>query len=328
MSALSRRIVTVPRMIALFVAIVLTFPVALPVALLVDVARFALRRVPFTSTRLLLFGLVYTASEMVGMIVLAVAPLFARSHEALLDQTYRIQAAWAGALLAAAERLFGLSFTVEGLDTLAPGPVLLFMRHASIVDTLIPTVLLAKPTGLRLRFVLKRELLALPCLDIAGHRLPNCFVARGGEDSDKEIARVGALATGLGERDAVIIYPEGTRFSEAKRGRALSKLAEKAPERHARLRSLAHLLPPKPGGPLALLATGADVVLVAHAGLEAFAELVDVWRGKMVGRRVAIALSRVPASTIPSDASLRRAWLDDRWLELDRWVDEREPHTR
>lgn len=327
MSALSRRLVSVPRMVALYLVLWITAPVLFPIAAVIDVIRYLVSRTPFTTTRLLAFGLVYTASEMVGMTVLLFAPLFAGgTREGILAQTYRIQAAWAGTLLRAAEVLFRLRFEVEGLDALRPGPLVLFMRHASIVDTLIPTVLLARPTGLRLRFVLKRELLALPCLDIAGHRLPNCFVARGGEDTEREIGRVRDLAKGLGERDAVIIYPEGTRFSEKKRARALEKLAERAPERHARLRSLAHLLPVRSGGSLALFDADpeADIVMIAHAGLEAFAELVDVWRGKMVGRTIRLSLTRHPRRGLPAEAADRLTWLDQRWLEMDAWIAARE----
>jgi 1-acyl-sn-glycerol-3-phosphate acyltransferase len=315
-------------MVALFVALWALAPFLLPIALAVDVLRRLARGIPFTTTRLLGFALFYTASEMVGMAALALGPVLAHDGEALLEQTYRVQAAWAGALLAAARSLFGLTFEVEGLEALTPGPLVIFMRHASIVDTLLPTVLLARPTRMRLRFVLKRELLALPCLDIAGLRLPNCFVARGGEGSEGEIARVRALAEGMGERDGVLIYPEGTRFSEAKRDKALERLRERDPSRFARVAGLRHLLPTRPGGPVALLDAGTDVVTVAHAGLEAFAELVDVWRGRMVGRRVVISLRRWPKNAIPEGLEQRLAWLDERWGEMDAWIEAREPGPR
>jgi NAD(P)-dependent dehydrogenase (short-subunit alcohol dehydrogenase family)/1-acyl-sn-glycerol-3-phosphate acyltransferase len=325
--ALRRRLVTVPRMLLLAVVLWGTAPLMFPLAFLIDVVRFALARTPFTTTRLLAFGLVYTACETIGMLVLLCAPLVTgRDPERRLDATYRIQAAWAAALLRAAEILFGLRVSVDGAEALDGGPLLLFMRHASIVDTLLPTVVLARPKALRLRFVLKRELLALPCLDIAGHRIPNCFVARGGEDSEREIERVRELGRGLGPRDAVIIYPEGTRFTHKKLSRALLKLEQSAPERFARVSALRHILPVRPGGPLALLDghTPCDVVFVAHAGLETFAELVDVWRGRMVGARVRVSLRRVPRAEIERAGPDRLGWLDAEWSKLDAWVHEHE----
>lgn len=327
-AVLRRRLVTIPRMLALALLLWGAAPVALPLALLVDLVRYLSAGVPFTTTRLYAFGLFYTACELAGMLALLIAPLFTgRDPERALAVTYKIQAEWAGSLLAAAERLFGLHITVDGLDELDGGPLLLFMRHASIVDTLLPTVVLAKPKKLRLRFVLKRELLALPCLDIAGHRLPNCFVARGGEDTEREVERVRELTRGLGRHDGVIIYPEGTRFTSQKLERALAKLAESAPERSARVGSLRHVLPVRAGGPLALLDgyTPCDLVFVAHAGLESFAELIDVWRGRMVGAHVRISLRRVSRDEIDASGEDRLAWLDREWAKLDDWVHEHEP---
>jgi hypothetical protein len=63
-----------------------------------------------------------------------------------------------------------------------PYPVIVFLRYASVADTLLPAVFLANPNGLKLRYVLKHELLLDPCLDIVGNRLPNSFVQRSAGD--------------------------------------------------------------------------------------------------------------------------------------------------
>ena len=60
-----------------------------------------------------------------------------------------------------------------------PGPVIVMIRHASILDNLLPSVFVAWPHKVRLRYLLKRELLSDPGLDIGGKRLPNYFVRRG-----------------------------------------------------------------------------------------------------------------------------------------------------
>ena len=84
----------------------------------------------------------------------------------------------------------------------------MLIRHASIVDNLLPAELVARPHGIRLRYVLKRELLADPCLDIAGRRLPNYFVRRGTGEA-QELERVRALGHGLGPARRRADLPRG-----------------------------------------------------------------------------------------------------------------------
>ena len=75
-------------------------------------------------------------------------------------------------------RIFALRLVVEDAGAAAGGPLLVFARHASLADVLLPAVLVADRERLRLRWVLKRELLVDPCLDVVGGRLPNVFVDR------------------------------------------------------------------------------------------------------------------------------------------------------
>jgi 1-acyl-sn-glycerol-3-phosphate acyltransferase len=320
MSALARRAGSISRTTLMLVVALALAPVLLPLAVLFDLGRLALRGTPMTTSRLYVFGVYYFVAELVGLAVLGLSWLRrAGRRAAMLEPTYAIQAAWAGALLWAIRVLFDVRFELVGAELCTPGPVLLFVRHASIVDTLLPTALIGWPNRMRLRFVLKRELLALPCLDVAGNRLPNAFVGRDGADSAREIAKVRVLGEGLGERDGVVIYPEGTRATEAKRARALAKLELADRARFERVRGLASLLPVRPGGPLALLeaAPEADVVFVGHTGFEGFAELADIWKGGMVGRRVRIELTRHERALVPVEPAARLAWLDARWAELD-----------
>jgi hypothetical protein len=66
------------------------------------------------------------------------------------------------------------------------------LRHASIGDTLLASALVGRPHGIFwLRYVLKRELLWDPCLDVVGNRLPHVFVDRA---SDRFAARDRACA--------------------------------------------------------------------------------------------------------------------------------------
>jgi 1-acyl-sn-glycerol-3-phosphate acyltransferase len=314
-----RRAIVIPAYVVALALVLALLPVAVPLALLRDVACD--RRLP--ATRLVCFAVAYLACEVLGLAAaFALGIAAGGSRERALRWHYALQAWWACALFAAARRLYGLRLRVQGDDAVRHGPFLLLLRHASLADTLLPAVVVAARHGIRLRWVLKRELLWDPCLDVVGQRLPNVFVRRGSGESALEIAAVRALAGQLGAGEGVLIYPEGTRATPAKRARARAALAERNPGRAARLAALRHLLPPRSGGALALIEAqpAADVVFMAHAGLDGAATLGDVWRGALVGRTVDVALWRAPAAAIPREAEARLAWLDAQWLRMDLWV--------
>jgi 1-acyl-sn-glycerol-3-phosphate acyltransferase len=216
-------------------------------------------------------------------------------------------------------RLFSIEFEVTGGTTLLPGPIIVLSRHASIVDTLLPANFVARPTGLRLRYVLKKELLVDPALDIAGNRLPNVFVDRTSRDP-AERETIESLAGSMRTGDGILIYPEGTRFSVEKLARIQRSASEEAGPSQI-IAGLRRVLPPKPGGTLAILdATDADVVVLAHSGLEGLATLKEIWRGDLVGSRVKVALWRIPSGQIPVSRAERVDWLHRLWADVDEWV--------
>ncbi|MFM7735914.1 MAG: lysophospholipid acyltransferase family protein [Alphaproteobacteria bacterium] len=315
-----RRAVTLPGFLVATVLAIALSPALLAAALLVDLFRSP----SLPTVRLVLLALVYLVCESVGI----VASLFLwlgsiGDPERRLRWFHALQDEWAAAIFAAGRRIFGLRVEVEGEDALRPGPLVLLSRHASLVDTMLPAVHVARRHGLRLRWVLKQELLWDPCLDVVGHVLPNVFVRRGSDDAAREIEAVRSLARDLGPGEGVLIYPEGTRFSPPVLGRALRSLAGADPERAERLGGLRHVLPPRPGGTLAVLEAcpPADVVVLAHVGLDGAARLGDVWRGSLVGRRIRVCFRRIAGGEIPASAAERRRWLDAQWLALDEWVD-------
>ena len=313
-----RRLRTVP----LFLGGFLLATAALPLLALVAVAVDATRRGrPWMATRLLFVLWLYLAVEAACLAALAVSWVVARGRrERLTKAAWGLQAWWAAVLIGAIKRAFGLRFEVEGAQEVPPGPIVVLMRHASIIDNLVPATFVAAPHGIRLRYVLKRELLSDPAIDIAGNRLPNVFVARGSDDAEREIDRVRELAQGLGPGEGMLIYPEGTRFTEAKRARALEKLASADARLHAAAQRLHHVLPPRLGGPLALLDAGADVVVCAHHGLDGFSHIANIWTGGLIGRTVRIRFRRFRHADIPDGREERVEWLLARWQEVDDWI--------
>jgi 1-acyl-sn-glycerol-3-phosphate acyltransferase len=320
---LARRARTIPLCIALCAAGLALLPLLLAAALAVDLVR----RDRLVLLRLVAFAAVYGVAEVVGLAAsLAVwaAHALGAGRARYLTWNRRLQRAWTRALLAALRRLFALRLVVEDAELAAGGPLLVLPRHASLADVLLPAVLVADPERLRLRWVLKRELLADPCLDVVGQRLPNAFVDRSAEQSEREIAAIAELGRGLGARDGVLIYPEGSRATPGGRERALARIAAGSqPGRLAALAGLRHLLPPRSGGTLALLAAapGADVLVIGHAGLDGLARLRDLLSPTLVGRTLRVRFWRHAAASVPREAEAALAWLDARWRELDDWVE-------
>lgn len=315
----ARRCVTVPAWGAMFVAVTVGLPGLLPAALVFDLAR---RKRDFHAVRLAMFGWCYLFTEMLGLALLLVTYLVTLGRPSARQRlTWLVQTRYAAAHWAFVSWAFALSSSVEGAEALGRGPLVVLMRHASLVDVLLPAVFVAAPGRLRLRYVLKRELLWEPCLDIAGHWIPNHFVARGRADTAADVAGVGALKAGLGENDGVLLFPEGTRFNANRRLRVVASLPEGSPQR-ASAERLTHLLPIRPGGALALLsaAPACDLLFVGHHGLEGFSHLSDILAGGLAGRTVRLRFWREAAASIPQGTEARRAWLEEKWERVDAWL--------
>ena len=311
-----RRIMTVSTYFVLWVALTTLAPVWIPVTFVVGVVR----RCSFVILRLLMFFWAYLGTELVGLVAAAGIYLITpRNLERREDLFFRLECWWGSSLFSWICRFLSLSTSIEGDDQILPGPVLVFIRHASIIDTAVPVALISKPTGLRLRYVFKRELLVDPCIDVAGHASPNYFIDRGG-NAHEELAGIQQLAEDLGDQ-GVLLYPEGTRFTERKKRIAIERLAKTHPELVPLAESFRHCLPPKAGGALSLLdaAPHADVLIVAHRGLEGLAEVGDLLSGAVVGKDVEIRIWRINAADIPRGEA-RRRWLFDWWKRVDDFV--------
>ena len=235
-------------------------------------------------------------------------------------------------LVAAARVLFGLRLVTDEvswspLDDGIPGStnaMLVLSRHAGPGDSLLLVhTLLDRDHRRRPRVVLKDTLALDPIVDLYLHRLPSAFVRE--VDGPEVVSR---LAAGLGEQDALLIFPEGGNVTPTRRLRALASLRRHGmAERAARAERLRQLLPPRPGGVLAALAAAphADVVFVAHTGLEHLDSVRDVWSGLPLDTRLLLRWWFVPAAEVPRDPAAQTDWLDARWAELDDWVAQHRP---
>lgn len=321
--AILRRIASISLYGGLAGTLIALVPLWIPLGLIVGV----IRRRSFITLRLLAFGTFYFSFEMVTLVRIAIAKArFAGDPGGLQARIVTLQGWWAATILDVAGHLLRLGFAVEGVEDATPGPAILLIRHASILDTILPSVFIQRPKKWRVRYIVKQELLVDPCLDIAGHILPNYFIDRTG-DRDAELAGIRHLVDDLGD-DGVLIFPEGTRFSEAKRARVLARIGRESPERLALAESLEGVLPPKPAGVTTLLDAlpNVDCVFLAHRGLECLNKVTDVLSGAVVGSIVHVRIWRVAASTIPKQADERVRWLYEQWGRVSAFVTNRDAY--
>jgi len=318
-----------------FVVLTLALPVVLPAAALVDLALWLVRRKPWMAVRLACMAWWFLFGELRGIAGLAAIYLITggplgRGSLRRRRLVYDLRIHWARSHLEGIRVLFGLTFEIAGLEQAGPGPVLVLIRHASIIDNALPDAVIGHAHGLGLRFVIKHELEMLPTIDIGGRWVPTNFVRRASDDPAGEVARLRRLAHDLGEGEGVLIYPEGTRHTPEKLARAQEVIAERLPEVAPLANRLRNLLPPRLGGPLALLdeSRGADVVVCGHVGLDGFEYIRDIWAGGLVGTTVRVRFWRYPAADVPTGETERIAWLYELWQVLDDWVGEQRDASR
>jgi 1-acyl-sn-glycerol-3-phosphate acyltransferase len=267
--------------------------------------------------RLLLFALGWAWIEL-ACVVIAFA-LWLTGQRKNQELHFRLQTWWAANVLGLLRAATGIRVTAENVDQLRPGPAVLLCRHASLADSLVSAWVITSLAHMHPRYVLKRELLIDPCLDIVGNRLPNYFLDREALDSQVELNALTRLTNGMGDRDIAVIFPEGTRASPKKRDRVMQKLRERDPVRAERMQVLQHLLPPRPAGSAALIAgcPGADIVVGWHVGfdgLDTFGGILRHLTHKPMPVR--FRARRIPRADVPSGAAFTE-WLDAVWLQAD-----------
>ncbi len=327
---IKRRLIGGTAEIGGFVLLTVLSPLLLLIALLIDVALWIGSRRPFVTIRMVvviwwfLFGEIKAYLKLIYIYFTSGGP-WGRGNIRRRRLVFALRIAWARNHLIAIRILFGLKFTVEGEENTAPGPYIFMPRHVSIIDNLIGDVFIGHPRGIGVRYVIKQEISALTPIDIGGRWIPTVFVKRGSLDPDTEIAAVRALTHDMSGGEIMAIYPEGTRPTPEKIKRAQDIIADRQPEIAPLAARLNNLLPPRLGGPLAVLdeaSAGTDVVFCGHVGFEGIRTVKDVWVGALVGREIKLRFWRYDGTTIPQDDAARTEWLYEKWQIVDDWVGE------
>jgi 1-acyl-sn-glycerol-3-phosphate acyltransferase len=240
-------------------------------------------------------------------------------------------------LYTGAERTYGLHVEVEEpeftLDEQAARlrrPVIVLSRHAGPGDSFLLVHQLLTVYARRPRVVMKATLQFDPSLDVVGNRLPNVFVQHRKTGESLFTDQIERLARGLDENGALVIFPEGANWTPNRWRRGIRRLEHQGREDlAARARDMPNLLPPRPGGAMAAIEAcpSADVIFVAHAGLDGIISVGDVWRRFPIDQVIRAKWWRVPFDQVPrsADHEAQLRWLYDWWERIDGWISENRP---
>jgi 1-acyl-sn-glycerol-3-phosphate acyltransferase len=326
-----RRFVIAPAVVALTVVVWVT----LPLWLIVAAALAPVLPGRWRALRLFWMFVVYLTSESVMLTVMfglwlaagfgrrIRTPYFEGIHYDLIQGLMWL-------FFAEARRVLALRIVTDGPSPDAyPGkPIIVACRHAGPGDSFTLIHALMDWYHREPRVVLKNTMAWDPMIDVVLSRVPARFIStqpKRGHDLDREIAE---LARGLDENDAFVIFPEGGNFTPERRVRAIERLRRMGMERMAqRAERMTNVLAPKPGGLLAALdaAPDADVVLVAHTGLDHLFTVADIWRELPMDKILIMRWWQVSRDDIPADREERIEWLFGWWERIDDWIDEHRP---
>jgi hypothetical protein len=330
-----RRLIVAPLVIVLALTLLLLTPLLLLLALLLP-SRYGRRR----AMRLLWFAVIWSLMEAAALLAclgLWVSSGFGgRIRSALYQERHYALMGWfLNRLFAIATRVFDLrveidepEHTPDELRARLTRPVIVLSRHAGPGDSFLLVHHLQNLYDRRPRIVMKAALQLDPSIDVVINRLPHAFVRPHREDNPgvrqtpvtEEIRR---LAAGLGTDGGLVIFPEGGNFTRARWKLGIQRLEQKRRYADAwRARRMTNLLPPRSGGVSAALAAApdADVIFVAHTGLDELVTVADVWRGLPMETVIKARWWRVTAADVPRTHEALVPWLFDWWERIDAWI--------
>lgn len=239
-------------------------------------------------------------------------------HEALVIAALDHVMTWAG-------RVVGFHVEIDGdLDWGDEGePLVVLSRHAGPADSLALAWLLMTRARRVPRIVLADAMLWDPGAAIVLRRLSSYFVPSSSGAGDDRSRGVAELATSLGPRDAMLIFPEGKNWTPRRQVELVAVLRAKGEtERADEAAGWPYLLPPRPKGVVTILTSVShcDVMVVGHTGLEMLASPRAVWRAIPFSSRLLVRARTWERCDIPADGPGIERWLDDRWSGINAWV--------
>jgi 1-acyl-sn-glycerol-3-phosphate acyltransferase len=340
-----RRLVLVPLVVAIAAALAVLAP-----ALALLTAAFSLvrrrlrkedgvaagRRHRMRALRVVCFALVWALGETAALTVMLCLWIVSGFGGRLDTEPYQSRhygvMRWFLALIyRTAERVCGLRVTVTGPMTTDEGrPLIVLSRHAGPGDSLLLVHHLLSACDRRPRVVMKETLQLDPSVDVLANRLPNAFIRRQRGIATPHTELIKRLAASLDPRGALLIFPEGGNWTPQRWRRAIARLRRRHRDDLAeRAAAMPNVLPPRHGGAFAAIAAcpAADVIFVAHTGLDRLVSVRDVWQSLSGDILVRAHWWRVPAAGVPRDADYEAQlrWLYDWWQRVDAWITAQNP---
>jgi 1-acyl-sn-glycerol-3-phosphate acyltransferase len=226
-------------------------------------------------------------------------------------------------------------------------PLIVLSRHAGPGDSLLLVHYLLSVCERRPCVVMKATLQLDPSVDILANRLPNAFLRRAKAKAEEarsrtspgfrtaaggthHVEQIRRLAAGMKGRSALVLFPEGGNWTPVRWRRAINRLLRGGrPDLAERAAAMPNVLPPHASGALAAIAAcpAADVIFVAHTGLDRLVSVRDVWQSLLTDMEIRAHWWHVPAPSVPRAASrdAQLTWLYDWWEQIDAWITAENP---
>jgi 1-acyl-sn-glycerol-3-phosphate acyltransferase len=338
-----RRLVLAPLAIVIAVALAMLFPLLALLSWLFSLLRRS-RPGRHRVLRLMFFALIWLFADSAA--VFMCLGLWLSSGfggrlrtEPFQAKHYAIMRWFLDRVFGAAARAFGLQVEVEEPEATTQEmtarlsrPVIVLSRHAGPGDSLLLVHHLLSVYHRRPRVVMKASMQLDPGVDVVANRVPNVFVQHARVGSHMFTEQIRRLASGLGPTGALVIFPEGGNWTPGRWERAIGRLEQMGRrDLAARAMQMPNLLAPRGGGAFTAIEAcpSADVIFVAHAGLDRLVSVGDIWRQLPVDQTIKAKWWRVPVEEVPRDADheAQLAWLYDWWTLIDAWISQNRPES-
>jgi len=333
---LVRRLVLAPLAIVIAIAIALLFPLLALLALIFGLLSRS-RPGRMRSVRLLYFALIWLGAETVALFTclglwvvsgfggrLRTEPYQSRHYAIMrrfLDRVYRSATSTFRVRVEVIEPELTGAEQAARLDR----PVIVLSRHAGPGDSFLLVHHLLSVYQRRPRIVMKATMQLDPGVDVLANRLPNVFIhhRRAGERFYTE--QIERLAHGLDQAGALVIFPEGGNWTPGRWRRGVQRLEQLGrSDLAARAKQMPNVLAPRAGGAFAAIMAcpQADVIFVAHAGLDRLVGMADIWRSLPMDQVVRARWWRVLVDEVPrsADHEAQLLWLYNWWERIDAWI--------
>lgn len=216
-------------------------------------------------------------------------------------------------------------------------PVIVASRHAGPGDSFIMVHVLLNQFHRNPRIVMKDMLQWDPVLDVIAHQLPTVVLTPTPFQTGlvyahgtKPAERIALMAGEMGEGDALLVFPEGGKFTPRRKESRIQQLTEDGYGALAeRARSMRHVLAPRPGGIFAAVTASpqAGVLFVAHTGLDELITVKQLWRALAEKNTIVLKTWYVHPGEIPGPFPERMEWLFDWWEKIDAWIEDNRGHA-